>query len=189
MTLVDTLVSLGVLVVLAGLSAPLMSTAREEAHVIAAARYLSAQAMLARSRAVQHGSAVGLRFERDGAGGYRHALYLDGDSDGIRQADVASGVDRPLGPHQRLSDAYPLVRFELDPALPSVSGGPAGGNSDPIRFGVSDTVTFSPLGTATSGSLYLRGRSGHQCALRVLGATGRMRLLCYHAGDRVWRER
>ena len=187
MTLVDSLVSLGVLVILAGLSVPLLTASREDAQVFAAARYLSAQAMLARSRAVQHGAAVGLRFEREGDG-YRHALYLDGDSDGIRQSDVTSGIDRALGPHERLADVYPLVRFELDPALPSPAGGPAGGSTDPVRFGVTDTVTFTPLGTATSGSLYLRGRSGRQCVLRVLGSTARMRLLCFHPGEGTWRE-
>ena len=189
MTLVDSIVSLGVVTVLAGLAVPFLATAREESQVIAAARYLAAQAMLARSRAAQHGAAVGLRFDRD-ARGYRYAPYVDGDGDGIRAADVASGVDRPLGPHQRLGDAYPLVRFELDPALPSVTGRPTGnGSADPVRFGAGDTLTFSPLGTATSGSLYLRGRSGRQCALRVLGTTGRIRVLCHVPAENEWQER
>ena len=189
MTLVDSIVSLGVVTVLAGVAVPFLITARDGSQVTAAARYLSAQAMLARSRALQHGAAVGLRFEREGSR-YRFAVYVDGDGDGIRRADLASGVDRPLGGFQRLQDAYPLVRFELDPAVPPVaSSSPAGANADPVRLGQGDTLTFSPLGSATSGSLYLRGRSGHQCALRVLGATGRIRLLCFDRGASAWSER
>ena len=189
MTLVDSVVSLGVVAVLAGLAVPYLGSAREESQVMAAARYLAAQAMLARTRAVRHGAAVGLRFERDGAG-YRFAPYVDGDGDGIRSADVARGVDRPLEPARNLRDAYPSVRFELDPALPPLTGSARrGGNADPIRLGAGDTLTFSPVGTATSGTLYLRGRSGIQCALRVLGTTSRIRTLCYHAGGGEWRER
>ena len=189
MTLVDTVVSLGVVTVLAGVAVPFLATARDGAQVTAAARYLSAQAMLARSRALQHGAAVGLRFEQD-AGRYCFTAHVDGDGDGIRRADVASGVDRPLGPCQRLEEAYPQVRLALDASLPPVTAtSPAGANADAVRFGRSDTLTFSPLGSATSGSLYLRGRSGHQCALRVLGMTGRIRLLCFDHDEGAWRER
>ena len=188
MTLVDSVVSLGVVAVLASLAVPFLVTAREESQVMAAARYLAAQAMLARSRAARHGAAVGLRFEQDG-GGYLYAPYVDGDGDGIRRADVARGVDRRLDPPRRLHEAYPSVRFELDPDLPPLTGSSRGGGADPIRFGRGDTLSFSPVGTATSGTLYLRGRSGVQCALRVLGTTGRIRTLCYHAGDGEWKER
>ena len=167
----------------------MLTTAREDSQVTAAARYLSAQAMLARSRALQHSASVGIRFEQD-AGGYRFGVYVDGDGDGIRHVDVARGVDRQLGLFQRLHETYPLVRLELDASVPPVTASaPAGANADPVRFGAGDTLTFSPLGTATSGSLYLRGRTGHQCALRVLGTTGRIRLLCFDRGRGEWAER
>ena len=76
MTLVDSIVSLGILAVLAGVAVPMLTTAREDSQVTAAARYLSAQAMLARSRALQHSASVGIRFEQD-AGGYRFGVYVD----------------------------------------------------------------------------------------------------------------
>ena len=37
----------------------------------------------------------------------------------------------------------------------------------------------------TSGTVYVRGRRS-QYAVRVLGATGRTRLLHYHTGQRAW---
>jgi hypothetical protein len=49
-------------------------------------------------------------------------------------------------------------------------------------------MSFSPIGTASSRTLYLRGGDGSQYAVRVLGATGRTRVLRYVAGTRVWVE-
>jgi hypothetical protein len=40
-------------------------------------------------------------------------------------------------------------------------------------------VSFTPDGTASSGTVYVRGRGGAQYAVRVLGATARTRVLRY----------
>ena len=114
---------------------------------------------------------------------------MDGDGDGIQLTDVGRGVDRRLGPEQRLGDLYPSVRFELGPSVPAIGGSSAAAGSDPIRLGQSDILTFGPLGTATSGTLYLRSRSGGQYAVRVLGVTGRLRTLRYDDEAGRWRER
>lgn len=188
MTLVDSMAGVAVLTMLAGMAVPLLMAARGRSEVAAAARYLAAQAMVARAAAARHGAAVGLRFETD-AGEDRFTSFVDGDGDGIRSADVARGIDRRLGPAQRLQEAYPAVRFGLDASIPPIGASrPAGSNADPVRFGRSDTLTFSPLGTATSGTLYLRGRAGQQYAVRVLGATARVRLLQFDTATRVWRD-
>ena len=55
-----------------------------------------------------------------------------------------------------------------------------------MRIGRSRILTFTPIGTATSGTLYLRGRGSIQFAVRVLGATGRTRVLRYDARLRKW---
>jgi hypothetical protein len=47
-------------------------------------------------------------------------------------------------------------------------------------------MSMSPNGSATSGTLYLHGRRGAQYAVRVLGATGRIRLLKYVEAQRRW---
>ena len=188
MTLVDSMAGVAVVALLAGMAVPFLLAARERSRVSAAAAYLSAQAMLARSRAVKHGAAVGLRFETD-AGADRFASYVDGDGDGIRGSDVSRGVDRRLGPARQLRDVYPSVRFGLLASVPPIgSSRPAGPHADPVRFGRGDTLTFSPLGTATSGTLYLHG-SGEQYAVRVLGATARVRVLYFDAAAAVWRRR
>ena len=37
----------------------------------------------------------------------------------------APGVDRPLGPFERLGEKFPGVRFELAPGVPDADGSPA----------------------------------------------------------------
>ena len=187
-TLLEMILVVAIMATLAGMAVPMLLTAQDEVQAVAAARYLTAQGMLARSRAARTGAAVGLHFERD-RDGYRWTRYMDGDGDGIRMADVARGVDRRLGPEQRLEDLYPSVRFELGPSVPAIGGSSSAAGSDPIRLGRSDILTFSPLGTATSGTLYLRSRSGDQYAVRVLGTTGRLRTLRYDDETGRWRER
>jgi hypothetical protein len=69
------------------------------------------------------------------------------------------------------------------PALPPDCGDLAG---DPIRFGSSDILSFSPLGTATPGTFYLAGDFA-QAAVRVTGGSARVRLMVWRGGR--WRER
>ena len=59
-------------------------------------------------------------------------------------------------------------------------------SGDPVRFGVSDILSFSPLGTATPGTFYLAGDAG-QAAVRVTGGSARVRLMVWRSGR--WRER
>ena len=96
-------------------------------------------------------------------------------------------MDARLADFERIGDRFPGVAIGIAARLPGIAGRetlPAG--SDPIRFGASDGVTFSPLGTATSGTLYLHHRSGRQLAVRVLGATGRVRILEFNADTAAW---
>ena len=89
--------------------------------------------MLAQSRAVRSGSAVGLRF-KEGEGGCEVRAYVDGDGDGIRSADIVNGADHPLQPPWRLRDVYPSVRLGLDPSVPPVGEvRMSGPQADPVR--------------------------------------------------------
>jgi hypothetical protein len=53
--------------------------------------------------------------------------------------------------------------------------------------GRSSLISFSPLGTGTSGTLYLAADEGPQMALRIFGATGRMRVLRFEEPTGQWR--
>ena len=188
-TLVETAVATGIVVVAVGISVPLVTTGRHEQRVIDAARFMSGRFMLARAAAARRGAAVGIRFEAD-TEGVRFRSYVDTNGNGVRTADIASGVDPPIDEQTRLGDHFGGVRFELSAATPAIgAAAPAGAGADPIRFGASDVLTVTPLGTATSGTLYLRSREGHQAAVRILGATARARILQYDFQAGRWRTR
>lgn len=139
-----------------------------------AARFLAGQMADARMRAVSSRAAVALRFVDDGR---EHQMFIDRNRNGVRTKDIADGIDRPLGPSMRLSEMFPGVRV----AISLEAGGGAA-----VQFGVADLVTFTPLGTATAGSVYIQGRDGSQFAVRVLGVTARTRVLRFNPSTREW---
>ena len=187
------LVEAGVVLLLLGVSAAVglssLRTGLGGMRVASAARHLAALVQSTRVRAAMGSVRVGLRFEREGDG-YRFAMFADGDGDGLRARDVSSGVDPRLTPFERIGDRFPGVVLGVADTVPGISNRDTlSAGADPIRFGASDTVTFSPLGTATSGTLYLHDRTGRQFAVRVLGATGRTRILEFSAAAASWVSR
>jgi hypothetical protein len=117
---------------------------------------------------------------------YSYSTYVDGNDDGVRSLDIQQGVDREIGRRERLSDKFPGVEFGALPDLPPVDPGGAAPGNDPIRIGGSDLLSFTALGTSTSGSLYVRGPRGMQYVVRVLGETARTRILRFDRRARRW---
>ena len=130
---------------------------------------------MARSQAVMRSANVALRFDEDREG-ITFRMFVDGNRNGVRARDIASNVDQPLDAPARLSNLFPGVAIAVS--------GEAG--SDPLRIGSSNLLSFTSLGTARSGSVYVRGRDGSQFAIRILGATGRVRVQRYVPGTGVW---
>jgi hypothetical protein len=173
-------------VTVAALAMALTSSAIDEMRTATAARYVAGRIGSARIDAVRRARAVALRFEAVD-GDYQYAPYEDGNGNGVRTTEIRAGVDRPLGPFERLGDKFPGVRFELAPGAPDADGD-VSPDADGVRIGSARLLTMSADGTATSGTLYVRGRKG-QYAVRVLGVTGRTRMLQYSAGDSTWLSR
>ena len=185
-TLIEASVALLLLGVSAALALPSMRSGLDGMRGVAAARHFAALAHSTRVRAVTQAGNVGLRFDREGDG-YRYALYADGNGNGLRAREIRSGVDVRLTDFERIGDRFPGVSIGIATGMPGISGrGTLPAGSDPIRFGSSDGLTFSPLGAATSGTLYLHDRSGRQFAVRVLGATGRVRILEFREDAASW---
>lgn len=181
-TVIELLLVLAIATTLVGLSFPLWSRTSEHINTSAAARHLAGRIALARLDAVRRSAVVGLRFERQGDD-YSYQLMLDGNGNGLRAADVMSGADMPLGPVERLPDQFRGVSFGLIPGLPEIDGGT--GNPDGVRIGATTFLSLTPVGTATGGTLYVRG-ARTQFAIRILGATGRTRVFFYEAGTQRW---
>ena len=185
-TLIEQLLVLAIVAVLIGTALPITADAIDALRTQGAARYLAARIVNGRMDAIKRSTRIGLRFEV-GPGDYTYRPFIDGNWNGIRTADITSGVDRPLGPAERLGDNFTGVRFGLMPGLPDADGQPNGG-TDGVRIGAARILTTSPDGTATAGTLYVRGRNT-QYAVRVLGPTGRVRVMEYLKGDRKWISR
>ena len=104
----------------------------------------------------------------------------------MRRADIGTGVDPCLEGPFTFSALFPGVAIASDASLPGPEGSPA--SDDPVRFGASDIASFSPIGSCTAGSLYLRSAQGTQYAIRVSGVMGRTRVLRYDTGSESWVE-
>jgi hypothetical protein len=170
----------------AGLAVASTSAAVDALRSAAAARYVAGRIGAARIDAVHRARAIALRFDAAGSD-YVYAPYEDGNGNGVRSVDIRAGIDRRVGPIEQLRDKFPGVRFELMADAPDADGR-AGTGANGVRVGSADMLSLSADGTATSGTLYIRGRRG-QYAVRVLGVTGRTRMLQYHSGNRTWLSR
>ena len=130
---------------------------------------------------------VAMRFDPDDLG--RFEAYLDGDGDGVLQRDVDRGIDTGIESVARLADYFGNVTLRIAARVPAPDGvGSLAAGADPIRIGGTDFVSFSPLGTATSGTIYLAGRSGLQLCVRILGTTGRVRVMWFDVASGAWRQ-
>ncbi len=134
---------------------------------------------------------MGVKFRPQPRRGVTFTLYRDGDGDGVRTADIRTGVDPALQPPRRLTHLGGGVRFGFPPGpAPRDPGDPARRLDrlvDPIRFNRSDIASFSPLGASTPGSLYLTDGRWHLSVVRLFGRTGKVKVLRYDRRAETWR--
>lgn len=187
-SLIELLVSATVLVIVAAMAVPLVLYSAEQARTAAAARYLAGRIAVARMEAVKRSAYVALRIERHD-GHYHFGTYVDGNGNGVRSADIARKIDFSLAPAELLENHFSGVTFGLHEGVLPVTPDESLAGGDPIRLGRSDLLSFSPLGSATSGTLYIRGEGKQQFAVRVLGVTGRVSVLRFDFPNRRWAAR
>jgi hypothetical protein len=131
---------------------------------------------LARAQAVGRSTTIALRFA-EGTAGVSITTIQDGNRNGVRARDIDLQIDRSIEAPILLADLFPGVEIGL---TSQTSGG------DPVQLGGSNILSFTPHGTASSGSVYIRGRDGSQWTVRVLGATGRIRVLKLAPASGEW---
>ena len=185
--LIDLIFACGLLVVLAAIAIPSLHASRERDAGRMAARHLANKFQMLRVEAVRRNSTAAMRFDPDDLGQY--AVYADGDGDGVRQQDIDSSIDAPLEAGMHLSHVFSAAALRVATSVPAPDGsGTIDAGSDPIRIGNTNLVSFSPLGSSTSGTVYLATRDGSQWCIRLLGATGRVRVLWFDRARGVWRQ-
>jgi len=185
-TLIELLMALAIAAVLAAVAIPSGLRMLDDFRARSAATYLAHRLGRARIEAIKRSAFVGLRFEAS-ADDYSFTAVADGNDNGLRTSEIVDGTDRALTTAEFLGWNFPGVTFGLLPGTPDADGS-ISGSPDGVRVGVSGIVSMNPNGSSSSGTLYVHGRRRAQYAVRVLGATGRVRMMKYLEGERRWSE-
>ena len=175
-TLLESVFVLALTGLLLTTAVPLLLASSDRARGLAAARYLGARMALARANAVKRSTVIALRFEST-AKGITFTVVQDGNGNGVRAADIQALVDRVVEGPVLIGDLFPGVVIGLAPQAPA---------PEAVQLSGTSILSFTPSGTATSGSIYLRGKDGTQWAVRVLGVTARTRVLRFQPETRQW---
>ena len=186
-SLLEVLMAMTIMVIVGGAAIPLTHGSVDRSRAAAAARYVAGRMAMARFEAVRRSAHVAIRFiER--ADGYWLQAFADGNRNGVLTGDISSGVDSPITIDERLDYHFSGVRFGIRANVTGIDPGPFNA-ADPIQIGSSTLLSFNPNGSSTSGTVFLHGLRGNQFAVRILGATGRTRILEFNFGTGAWLTR
>jgi hypothetical protein len=183
-SVIEQLVVVALIALVFGMSLPAMKRGVDHGRLRGAAFYLSSRVAQLRMQAVHRGANVALRFST--LEPYAFQTFMDGDGDGVRSADISLGRDPAIDVAEAIPTRFTGVAFGFVPGCPLSDGTAVPSGADPIRIGASRMLAFAPSGTATSGTLYLRGQLEIGYAVVILGATGRTRLLACAPSRGKW---
>jgi prepilin-type N-terminal cleavage/methylation domain-containing protein len=188
-TLFELIVVIAIIGIIALCAIPAFANYRRQASVIAAGNEMRSLLREIRSRAIARGRYSGVKFAKSGKN-WTYTLYDDGNGNGIYNADINKGIDRRyFGP----AVVMPQFQTAAIALLPKTIRDPDGAKllpTDPaLQFGTSTICSFSPLGSGTPGTIYISDGIDNLYAVRVFGATGKVRMLRYDAGTQKWEER
>jgi type II secretory pathway pseudopilin PulG len=169
---------------------PPLLRASGELRLRAATREITSTLRLARSWAIRHSMNAAVKFRTAADGTVTYALYRDGDGDGVLNRDITAGIDPEVMAPRPLANIGRDVRFGFPPGKPPRDPGDPRRRldrlEDPIRFNNSDLASFDPIGGSTPGSVYLTDGDDRLACVRVLGTTGRVRVVVYDVAREVW---
>ncbi len=189
-SLAELLAVLVILGLVATLSLPALTDFLAEEGLTTAAREVSGILGIARARAVFQGTDVGVKWVSRG-GDLVLSVYQDGNGNGVTTADIKKGVDRLVAGPFWLGGRYPGISFSFVPGFDDLDpgGAPIGAVTDPLRFGRSDICSFSPVGKASPGSVYLSNSKRRQAAVRVTPSTAKIQIFTWHGKSMKWIRR
>jgi len=173
-TLIESLAVLGIAVVMASVALPSIAAYRRESALLGIARNFRGSFMKARSIAIMKNTQTAIRFETDRSGTTFYSTYIDGNSNGVLATDIRSGMDPRIDGPYALDPGPGPVQVGVLPGAVAPDGKPLG--TEPIRFGSARMVSFSPVGTGTPGTFYLRTGSS-MVGVRVTGGSARLRIM------------
>jgi hypothetical protein len=186
--LLDTLVAAALCLTMTAIAVPVIGGSLDRERTIIGVQYLAGQLQRARLESLKQARSVAVRLELVEER-VRLQLFVDGNGNGVLQRDIDRAIDPPLTFPEYLDDRSRDVSLRINQRVVDVSGaGQLDPGDDPLRIGNTALLAFSPLGGATSGTLYVAAHRGPQMAIRVFGGTGRVRVLMFDAQARQWRH-
>lgn len=179
-------VVLAILLIIGMVAVPAFANLRRRAAMRAASSQLRSIFHLVRMRAIVRGRNAGVKFVKAGSV-WQFAVYDDGDRDGVRNEDIASGVDRLVEPPRVVLAEAPIVTIGLlNEIIKDPDGDPLPPGKGPVHFNKAAICSFSPLGESTPGTIYITNGIGDLWCVRIYGATAKMRTLRYDRGKKKW---
>lgn len=188
-TLAELVAVLGIASLVLVVALPAAAYVRDRGRAAAGARYMATRFQAERWKSVAQRNARGLAFER-AASGWVFRVVEDGNGNGLRTSEIRRGVDRVVsGPH-RLEELVEGVRPGFPPGGPFPKIPPERGlisdTDDPVQFGASDVVSFTPIGSSSSGTLYLTDGREALYGVVLFGPTVRVRVWRYDPRTGRW---
>ncbi len=184
--LIDIIVSVSFCLVMMAIAVPVVGGTLERERARVGTRYLAGHLLRARLESLKQARSVAVRLEVVGDR-TRLQLFADGNGNGVLQRDIDRGIDPPLTPPEWLDDQSREMSLRVNQTIRDVAGTTTlVAGDDPLRIGNTALLSFSPLGSATHGTLYVAARRGPQMAIRIFGATGRVRVLMFETQTRQW---
>jgi prepilin-type N-terminal cleavage/methylation domain-containing protein len=188
-TLAELLAVLAIVAMAVAVALPAAAMLRDSGRAAAGARTMATLLSAQRWKSVSAHRVRGLQFRKTG-GRWSWREVGDGNGNGLRSAEITRGVDPVLSADETLEAKVADVTLgipaggvypEAPPGTDTVTAG-----DDPVRFGRSDLVSFSPVGSASSGTIYVTdGRRGLY-AVVLFGPTARLRVWRYIPEERRW---
>ena len=184
--LIDVLAATALSVLVSATAIPVVAGALEHERATVGAHYLGAWLKQAQLQALRRGTSVAVRFVV-GIDDTELQMFADGNGNGVLAREIDEGTDPAVGPMDRLGTHARGVALRLNQRVPDIAGnGTLETGADPLRIGRSSLLSFSPTGSATAGTLYVAASHGPQYAVRVMGSTGRVRVLRFDTGAGTW---
>ena len=185
--LLDLIFASALCATMTAMAVPVVGGSLDRERTIIGTQYLAGQMQRARLSALTRARSVALRIEIVGVRTSLQ-LFVDGNGNGVSQRDIDRSIDTALSPAEYLDDRSRDVSLRINQPIVDVAGAAnLAPGDDALRIGNTALLAFSPFGSATSGTLYVAARRGPQMAIRIFGATGRVRVLTFDAQARQWR--
>lgn len=178
---------LAIFACMAMLSIPTAAEISRQLTMRAACNEIATIFTRARAMAAFERRDVGIRWTSVG-GEVTFAVYQDMNGNGVLTEEIRKGIDVLVWGPVSMNRRYPGISFSFLPGFMVLdpNGDPIGNLSDPVKFGRSDICTFTPLGNASPGSIYLSNGRNRQAIVRISPSSARIQIFEWETGRKAW---